>query len=118
MASPHPYNSSSNLGSSSSQDSLNQNQSLGLVSLPVTATTTTTTTTTIYQPVVLQLIGHEYRTSCNPHPKQGKEIFNSTPQGENQSIGSHNSSGWSSGFTARIQDSPLVQDGPRASLQG
>ena len=60
-------------------------------------------------PVVPQLRGREYSIFNNSHPYQGEEIFNSTPQVENQSIGSHNSSGWSSGFTARLQDSLPVQ---------
>ena len=59
--------------------------------------------------VIPQPRGREYSMLNNSHPYQGEEIFNSTPQVENQSVGSHNSSGWSSGFTARLQDSPPVQ---------
>ena len=43
-------------------------------------------------PVVPEPWGHEYSMFNNSHPYQGEEIFNSTPQGENQSVDSHNSS--------------------------
>ena len=69
-------------------------------------------------PVMPQPRGHEYSIFNNSHPYQGEEIFNSTPQVGNQSVGSHNSLGWSSGFTSRIQDSPTVRDGSLASQQG
>ena len=60
-------------------------------------------------PVVPQPRGCEYSVTSNPHPYQGGEIFNSAPQVENQSIGSHNSSGWFPGLTSRLQDSLPIQ---------
>ena len=63
-------------------------------------------------PVVSQPRGSEYLITSNPLPYQGGEIFNSTLQAGNQSVGSQNNSGWSSGFTSRIQDSSTAQDVP------
>ena len=53
-------------------------------------------------PVVHQPWGLEYSMLNNSHPYQGEEIFNPIPQGENQNVDIHNSSGWSSGFTTRL----------------
>ena len=69
-------------------------------------------------PVVSQPRGSEYLITSSPHPCQGGGNFNSTPQAGNQSVGSQNSSGWSSGFTSRIQDSSTAQDVPLDKQQG
>ena len=68
--------------------------------------------------VVSQPRGSEYLKTSNPLPYQGGEIFNSTLQVGNQSVGSQNNSGWSSGFTSRIQDSSTAQDVPLDQQQG
>ena len=136
MAFPNHINSSSLLSSYPNQDSFNQNLStrlspllpasrfqpamaspwFPLVPIPLVPLPEVVPSSQVL--VVPQLRGHEYSIIRNSHPYQGEEIFNSTPQVGNQSVGSLNSSGWACGFTSRIQDSPTVRDGPLASQQG
>ena len=118
MASPPSSNSSYNLGSSQLfsrqiQDILNHTHNTGLappvaVSMaplplyslaPHLLVPPYSLVPSSQVPVVPQPRGHEFSIFNNSHPYQGEEIFNSTPQVENQSVGFHNSSGWSSGFT-------------------
>ena len=67
-------------------------------------------------PVVSQPRGSEYLITTLPY--QGGEISNLSLQVGNQSVGSQNNSGWSSGFTSRIQDSSIAQDVPLDQQQG
>ena len=75
------------------QDSFNCTR---VYSTTTTTTITTTTTTTT-------AVGHEYCTIFNPHPNQGKEIFNHTPQ---------------DGFTTRLQDISLGNSRDTLSVMG
>ena len=52
-------------------------------------------------------MGREYCTPCNPHPKQGEEMFNFTHQGDDKILDNHNISRCSHGFTARLQNTSL-----------
>ena len=109
-SSPPSSNFSYNLGSSQSlsgwiQDSLNQTHNAGLappvaVSMaplplysldPHLLVPPYSVVPNSQVPVVPQPRGHEYYLFDNSHPYQGEEIFNSTPQVENNSVGSHNS---------------------------
>ena len=55
-------------------------------------------------PVGPALQSREYNVYSSSHQVQGESQNNHTPQGENSSKNSHNSSGWTSGFTTILQD--------------
>ena len=57
------------------------------------------------------LQSREYNVLNNSHPVQGERQNNHISQGENFNANSHNSSGWSSGFTNVLQDLSLDQSG-------
>ena len=69
-------------------------------------------------PVVSQPRGSEYLITSYPLPYQGGEFIKPTLQVGNQSVGSPNNSGWSSGFTSRIQHSSSLKDVPLDQEQG
>ena len=50
------------------------------------------------------LQSREYNVYSSSHPVQGESQNNHILQGENSSENSHNSSGWTSGFTTLLQD--------------
>ena len=66
-------------------------------------------------PVGHFLQSREYNVLNNSHPVQGERQNNHMSQGENFNANSHNSSGWSSGFTNVLQDLSLDHSGVRQS---
>ena len=66
-------------------------------------------------PVGHSLQSREYNVLSNSHPVQGERQNNHMSQGENFNANSHNSSGWSSGFTNVLQDLSLDLGGVRQS---
>jgi len=66
-------------------------------------------------PVGHSLQSREYNVLSNSHLVQGERQNNHMSQGENFNANSHNSSGWSSGFTTVLQDLSLDLGGVRRS---
>ena len=66
-------------------------------------------------PVGHSLQSREYNVLSNSHPVLGVRQNNHMSQGENFNENSHNSSGWSSGFTNVLQDLSLDLSGVRQS---